>query len=210
MMPGGNPPARKTDDDEVGLRSPQDRAGRTEGPALGTHALGHHVRADLPPERLQPVVGNPREQVVEGVMIVASDQPCRPREHGHTRIDVSALVAAQPSWSTRATDLAPVFGDLWSAVSPHARQNHASRRDLADRLRLVTDQWPSLMSGLDQILRSSKNIRDVLRSAACPVTFADLGVAGARARIAVLYSRHIRSRYTILDLLDELGLLSGW
>ena len=42
------------------------------------------------------------------------------------------------------------------------------------------------------------------------MTFADIGVSGRMARRALLYSRHIRSRYTVLDLLDELGLLAGW
>lgn len=126
-----------------------------------------------------------------------------------SHIDVAARLAARPSWVDRATELAPVFGDLWPAVSPHALDNHASHRDLAHRLQLLTGEWGSLLSGLEQVLSPSGSIREALRSAGCPVTFADIGVSGTKARQALLYSRHIRSRYTVLDLLDELGLLAG-
>jgi len=115
-----------------------------------------------------------------------------------------------PTWPQVARQVGAAFPSLAGAVLPHAQQGHPSRRDLRERLSRVRDQWPCLTGELGRILRPAQAIRADLERAGCPVSFADIGVDPAQARHALLHSRHIRARYTILDLAAELGLLEKW
>jgi hypothetical protein len=42
------------------------------------------------------------------------------------------------------------------------------------------------------------------------VRFREIGIVPAQAREAMLLARYVRARYTLLDLLAELGLLEVW
>ena len=66
------------------------------------------------------------------------------------------------------------------------------------------------MVGISHTLRTEASIEGELRDAGCPVRFKDLGIDRERARAAVLYSKDIRNRYTILHLAWELGFLDAW
>ena len=50
-------------------------------------------------------------------------------------------------------------------------------------------------------------MRRHLRAAGAPAEAADIGVATDYLRRTILNARFLRSRYTLLDLLDETGLL---
>ena len=47
----------------------------------------------------------------------------------------------------------------------------------------------------------------MFRAASCPVAPAEIGLDAAQFEHGVLAAQLIRNRYTILDVLDELGLL---
>jgi glycerol-1-phosphate dehydrogenase [NAD(P)+] len=50
----------------------------------------------------------------------------------------------------------------------------------------------------------------VLNEAGCPVRASQVSVSRDDLRDAILYSRLMRDRYTILDLVDAMGLLEQW
>ena len=81
---------------------------------------------------------------------------------------------------------------------------------LSERLTRLQSEWRSIQAGLTPLLRPSANVYEQLLAAAAPVSFSALGIEPARARAAVRLGRHIRARYTILDLLSEIGLLDRW
>jgi glycerol dehydrogenase-like iron-containing ADH family enzyme len=66
------------------------------------------------------------------------------------------------------------------------------------------------MDKLSRTLRPSADIQAELAAAGAPVRFKDLGVGRDRAYRSISHSRDIRSRYTILDLVWELGYLDQW
>jgi glycerol dehydrogenase-like iron-containing ADH family enzyme len=66
------------------------------------------------------------------------------------------------------------------------------------------------MPRLRQGMRSAAEILRDLQDAGCPSSFAEIGCSPQRARRAVLLSKNIRPRYTILHLCWELGLLQPW
>jgi glycerol-1-phosphate dehydrogenase [NAD(P)+] len=125
-------------------------------------------------------------------------------------IEVEARLAAHPPWEEYAVQVRKRFGGLSDAVLEHARQGYPSRAQLADRLNRLRQEWESILGDVRQTLRPAGELIAELRSAGCPGTFPEIGVAPARARRAVLHSKDIRARYTILHLGADLGLLEPW
>jgi len=99
---------------------------------------------------------------------------------------------------------------LATALLPQAKRKRLSPSQLADRLTHLQSRWRSIQTGLIPLLRPSGKVHEQLLAAGAPVSFGALGVGPARARAAMRFGRHIRARYTILDLLSEVGLLDGW
>ncbi|MCB9643311.1 MAG: iron-containing alcohol dehydrogenase [Myxococcales bacterium] len=127
-----------------------------------------------------------------------------------TTIDVEARVAALQPWPTYEAMLRERFGTLYSAVESHAKQAYPSPEQLRTRLTKLKEGWDAILADVRETLRSAKAIREELLSAACPVTFREIGVTDERARRAVVYCKDIRARYTILHLAGELGMLDVW
>lgn len=67
--------------------------------------------------------------------------------------------------------------------------------------------WPDLRARLAAHLMPVAEMRAALRAAGAPVEPEDIGIDRAYLRRTVLNARFLRSRYTVLDLLDETGLL---
>ena len=49
-----------------------------------------------------------------------------------------------------------------------------------------------------------------LSAAGCPIRFRDLGISPDSARSAILFAKDVRSRYTVLHLAWEFGMLERW
>lgn len=87
-------------------------------------------------------------------------------------------------------------------------KKHLSHEELRVRLDLIQKRWPQLKNRLEQHLIRAYDVIELLKSAGSPVTASDIGVSKEHHRKTVQASRFIRSRYTILDLLDEVGLFN--
>ncbi|MCB9520480.1 MAG: iron-containing alcohol dehydrogenase [Myxococcales bacterium] len=125
-------------------------------------------------------------------------------------IDVDACADAVPGWEDLAQQIANRFGPLADSVLPHARAGYQDREAVRARLRTLVASWDDIMSDVATTLRPVDELRDELRSAACPTTFAEIGVGRERAREALLWSKDIRARYTVLHLAAELGRLDDF
>ena len=60
----------------------------------------------------------------------------------------------------------------------------------------------------DQIIPAD-TMRAMLTAAGAPASAAAIGVGHAHLRRTVMNARYLRDRYTLLDLLDETGLLAA-
>jgi glycerol dehydrogenase-like iron-containing ADH family enzyme len=63
---------------------------------------------------------------------------------------------------------------------------------------------------LQPCLRPASAIRADLKAAGCPTTFREINVTPERARRSIVDAKDIRSRYTILHFLWDLGVLHEW
>ena len=78
---------------------------------------------------------------------------------------------------------------------------------LAARRELLFAHWDALAKRTAECLIPFETLKTMFRAASCPVAPAEIGLDAAQFRHGILASQLIRNRYTILDVLDELGLL---
>jgi glycerol-1-phosphate dehydrogenase [NAD(P)+] len=76
---------------------------------------------------------------------------------------------------------------------------------LRDRLRTIQLRWPQIRSRCAEQLITPQEVVDRLRSAGAPHHPVQIGIDLARLRRTHFQAQLIRSRYTVLDLLAELG-----
>ncbi len=83
----------------------------------------------------------------------------------------------------------------------------ADRDRIAYRRNILKDQWDEISRSVKSQLLPYRKIRELLQSMDCPVRAEDIGLEKSRAVSTMRISQLIRNRYTILDVLDDLGLL---
>lgn len=125
-------------------------------------------------------------------------------------IDIEATADRLVDWPDYEATLRGRFGVLFDAVVEHARPAYPSRPELVDRLERLCAQWDDMVAEVGQTLRTAASLEAELAAARCPTRFAQLGVDRERARQAIVWSKDIRNRYTILHLAWELGYLDAW
>ncbi|MBR3505521.1 MAG: iron-containing alcohol dehydrogenase, partial [Lentisphaeria bacterium] len=80
-------------------------------------------------------------------------------------------------------------------------------KDLTARRELIFAHWDALVTRTAECLIPFDTLKAMFRAASCPVAPAEIGLDAAQFKHGVLAAQLIRNRYTILDVLDELGLL---
>ena len=80
---------------------------------------------------------------------------------------------------------------------------------LGQRLRLIQERWPAIREQLAGQLLTADQLRGLLAAAGCPTDPAAIGISLAQLRESYWLARTIRSRYTVLDLVTETGVLDA-
>lgn len=78
---------------------------------------------------------------------------------------------------------------------------------LAERRELIASVWKKMQSGVKERLIPYCEMVQILKSANCPVTPAEIGLSKEQFLHGIKTAQLIRNRYTIIDLLYELGLM---
>ena len=95
-----------------------------------------------------------------------------------------------------------------AALLAEARAKAARRPDRQARRERLAAGWEDLWRVLDgQLGSAGPDLAEDLRRAGAPTSFAAIGVSPDRARHVVRAARHMRDRWTVLDLAADLGLL---
>ena len=125
------------------------------------------------------------------------------------RLDVAALVAHAPDRAaiTRAVTAALGAGEIAQRATVETDAKHVEGAELGARLTQLVAVWPDLRQRLQAHLMPADQMRAALHLAGAPSDAADIGVTRNDLRRVTLAARFLRSRYTLLDLLAETGLL---
>jgi len=126
-----------------------------------------------------------------------------------TRLDVDAAVGA---WRDRAATEAHVRAhhpdaQLVEAAVAQTLAKWVDLEALRERLVLLTRHWPSLAPRLEAQLMAPEEVQRRLRAVGAPAHPSDIGLDWDRFRETYVRAQMIRSRYTVLDLALEAGLL---
>jgi glycerol-1-phosphate dehydrogenase [NAD(P)+] len=118
---------------------------------------------------------------------------------------------AAASLPAKATAIRAAFGpgDIADRALAETAAKHPDAGVLALRLSRLQDQWPSLRARLAQQIIAPPDMVDHLNRAGCPAEAADIGISADHLRRSIFAARFLRSRYTVLDLLDDTGLLAA-
>lgn len=127
-----------------------------------------------------------------------------------TTIDPDARAAALAPPAEHEQLIRERFGTLAEAVLPHARAGYPEPETLRARLAALRKNWSTIMAEARATLRPARDIAGELSQAGAPVSYAEISTDRETALRSIVHSRDIRSRYTILDLVWELGYLDEW
>ncbi len=124
-------------------------------------------------------------------------------------LDRAAAVAAAPDMATKARAIHASFDDAKIAERSLAetKAKHTPPEALADRLACLAEVWPELSDKLRRQLLSPAEMAARLRLAGAPSAPEDIGLDRAKLRQTTAAARFLRSRYTVLDVLEDTGLL---
>jgi len=104
--------------------------------------------------------------------------------------------------------------EYWGPLAPEVLKEFEKKRmpwsQKKEELRAVIDNWDDIVDALHPFLRPSAEIKRILTGAGAKAQYTDIGASEGDFRRAVLMARTMRSRYTILDLADELNLLEAF
>jgi glycerol-1-phosphate dehydrogenase [NAD(P)+] len=107
-------------------------------------------------------------------------------------------------------ELSHVFGDITAAVLPFARQKYLDPAALRQRRQKILERWPAIRRAVAGVVIPAATSKSHLQAAGGHVRSADLGLSDREVAFGCRYGRWIRNRYTVLDLVDELGQLDSW
>jgi len=128
-----------------------------------------------------------------------------------TKLDIDALCRAWPSREEveRSVQQSHSIPKLAENAVQQSLAKYITPDQLRQRLLLIQERWPMLRGRLEHQMMTAEQIRDLLRAAGCPTEPAEVGVSMAQLRETYTLARTIRSRYTVLDLVNEVGILDA-
>lgn len=133
------------------------------------------------------------------------------RSYDLSDIDPDERAAA---WLSPAEDVArvralhtnPVIAD---AAVAQSRLKYVRGDQAADRVRDIQAAWPRILDRIAPLLMTADEVRAQLKAVGGVYEPTQIGISPERMRQTYLQAQTIRSRYTLLDLLHEVGLLHG-
>ncbi|MDT8855483.1 sn-glycerol-1-phosphate dehydrogenase [Paracoccaceae bacterium Fryx2] len=125
-------------------------------------------------------------------------------------LDAGAIVARAPDMAAKAAEIRAAFGpgEIADRAIEETRAKHLDPAAHRARLECIAAAWPSMAVRLRGKLLPAATMAAQLRAAGAPARAADIGVTPPHLRATIAHARFLRSRYTVLDLFDQTGLLA--
>ena len=182
-------------------------AGTSSPASGGEHLVSHYL------DMTHYAFGEPNDlhgcQVGVGTLVAAALYE-RLMAFDMAALDVEARVKRLVPWPEYEQDIRRRFRSLADSILPEARDTYPTPEQHRKRLLDLKARWPELKAMLQPCLRPVSAIRADLKAAGCPTTFREIAVTPERARRSIVDAKDIRSRYTILHLLWDIGVLHEW
>ena len=128
------------------------------------------------------------------------------REVDPGKIDPQALLRSRPAIEEIEADNRALYGDYAESFNAVARKKRMPDAQYVEYIQKILDGWNGMIEALEPYAAPVERIRMPFEQAGVPYKLADIQRTRAEAREALLHGSHYRPRYTLLDLLWELGL----
>lgn len=122
-------------------------------------------------------------------------------------IDVEAAVAAWPGPDEMEASVRAVHDKILSVALDQTMGKYVDADALGDRLRTLTQVWPQIRGRIEDQLLPPEELEQMLSAAGCPTTPSQIGLDFDAFRATYSRAQMIRTRYTILDVVREAGIL---
>ncbi len=86
-------------------------------------------------------------------------------------------------------------------------KKHLELEQIEERIAQLKTVWPKLRNRLQSHLLPTIKLKSLLEAASAPIRAHQIGISEDHLKRTIRAARFIRSRYTILDLLDQTDLL---
>ncbi|WP_108658623.1 sn-glycerol-1-phosphate dehydrogenase [Acuticoccus kandeliae] len=124
-----------------------------------------------------------------------------------TALPIDEIVASAAPIETKEAEIASLMDEaLAQRAVVETRAKHADPDTHRARLERLTAVWPDLAARLTEHVKRADAMETLLIEAGAPTGPQDIGINHEHLRATVRAARFIRSRYTILDLIEECGL----
>jgi glycerol-1-phosphate dehydrogenase [NAD(P)+] len=123
-----------------------------------------------------------------------------------TMVDVDDLEERHLAQSEIEADHQRVFGDYGKVLDAVCLKKRIPAQDYRAYIQNILQSWDKIWAEIDPYLMSSDDIRQAMVKAGAVTKLSQINRTTDDAIQALVYGAHYRSRYTILDLLWELGL----
>lgn len=124
------------------------------------------------------------------------------------QLDLKGLAQRYVSINEWLPRLRNFFGETCDRIIEQLALKHPkSQGEFLDRLSRAIAMWDDVRARLGKMVRSPGDLRRTLIDAGAPTTIGELNLLCDKFREAVELAHTIRSRYTVLDLANEFGIL---
>jgi glycerol-1-phosphate dehydrogenase [NAD(P)+] len=125
--------------------------------------------------------------------------------------DIEAAVRAWPSIDELEKKMHALFGPgaLETRGIEETRAKYVSGDVLRVQLTRLKENWTELRSKLIEQLIPFSELRDMLRRAGCPFEPMQIGISPARLRLNYQQCCYMRRRFTVLDVMQRLGIFDS-
>ena len=124
-------------------------------------------------------------------------------------IDVDAVLAQWPTPEeneARVRALEPIPAIQEAAVA-QSMAKYVPKDQARERIELILAKWPEIKQRIEPQLMSATEIRDKIKTVGGVYHPSQIGIDWDKLRTTYFQAQTIRSRYTVLDMLQELGML---
>lgn len=123
-------------------------------------------------------------------------------------VEAEELKKIWPTWSLIEKRIYDFFKkrELAEQVVEQCRAKYLAAGDLAQRMRQLRLIWPDLKIKLQNQLIGPEVMQTMIRIAGAPPLSTEIGISPIRLAESFYYARLIRTRYTVLDLVSEMGM----
>lgn len=115
-------------------------------------------------------------------------------------------------WEYHKVDRTNQIVEYWGPLAPQVMHEFAKKQipQKKNELGWIVDNWDDIVDELQPFLIPHSEIKRILTGALAKAHYSDIGAGPEEFRKAIMMARTMRSRYTILDLADDLNLLEGF